>query len=143
MDFRSYSPKTNPAHNILYGITYFINTHEQFQAKYPNMQDVDKFVYGSYNAGFSRMCALIEEGNCNSWESFVKYICKLMKIPYKYTQKTSAYDVKIRSIFDKDYSKDETIVFNNKDLPTLTKRKAQEILHYVETINAISKSIDE
>jgi len=74
IDVAGYSPKTNSDHNIIYGVSYFLKTAEQLKNKYPDIQDMDNFVYASYNAGVNKIITLIEESGAESRDEFVKYV---------------------------------------------------------------------
>ncbi|MBU1758256.1 transglycosylase SLT domain-containing protein [Patescibacteria group bacterium] len=74
IDTSVYSPKTNPTHNIMYGVLYFLKTAEQLKNKYPDIQDVDYFVYASYNAGINKIMVLLKESRATSRGDFVEYV---------------------------------------------------------------------
>jgi len=147
IDVAGYSPKTNSDHNIIYGVSYFLKTAEQLKNKYPDIQDMDNFVYASYNAGVNKIITLIEESGAESRDEFVKYVTDdLMWLSWDSKEIDSPYGCKVRNFFgEKDFSKDSTEVFRKEwDFSTivLVKSKAQEFVRYVETINGISNFID-
>lgn len=143
IDTKWFMPKTNPSHNMMYGVLYFLHTAELLTAQYPNIQNLDDFVYASYNAGITKTLTLLAASNATSWDKFVDYVVDdKMWLSGKYKEVDSPYGPKVRDFFNgKDYSKDEKVIFK-KDKIVLTRSKAQEFIRYVETINAINKSID-
>lgn len=143
IDTRWFTPKTNPSHNIMYWILYFLHTAEVLQLQYPNHQDLDDFVYASYNAGITRITTLLEVSGARSRDDFVDYVVDdAMWLSGKYTEIDWPYGPKVRDFFaGKDYSEDKKVIFQ-KDKLVLTRSKAQEFIRYVETINSIKQSID-
>ncbi len=140
---KSYSPKTNPSHNILYWIIYFLHTAKLLQDQYPDIHDVDDFVYASYNAGITKVTTLLEDNKAKSRDDFVHDILhRKMWLSGKNKEIDWPYGPKVRDFFDwKDYSKDDKVIFQHGKI-ILTKSKSQEIIRYVETINSIATSID-
>lgn len=143
IDTRWFTPKTDPSHNIMYWILYFLHTAELLQLQYPNHQDLDDFVYASYNAGITKIATLLDASDARSRDDFVDYVVDdAMWLSGKYTEIDWPYGPKVRDFFaGKDYSEDKKVIFQ-KDKIVLTRSKAQEFIRYVETINSIKQSID-
>ena len=143
VDTTWYSPNTNPADNIVYWILYFLKNKKEFEKKNPSVkkEDMDNFVYASYNAWLNKIQKLLEYSGEDNRDDFVKDIVKQMWCSWDYTDKESAYKVIYRNFFDKDYSKDTSVIITRDNIQ-LTKSKAQEMINYTEVISSIKKAVD-
>lgn len=144
IDTKSYFPKTNPTHNSMYWIIYFLHTIQSVQEQCPDIQDADNLVYASYNAGISTIVTLLKTSESKSRNDLVYYVVhNKMWLSGQSHEIDWPYGPKMKDFFGgKDYSKNDKTIFQ-KGGTTLTMAKAQEFIKYVETINSLSIAINQ